>query len=147
MREFVAVRRSGKMLYTEYSPPPIVGVGSGSYQTGSLLIMNFLCFNSKAKELDMAKAWKKQAETMVSGLDELGMLKSTIGLAYLESKKMPSDFGGGRIKGMATFIKIIQGKGGGVQEETSFQQSLESLFSASEGLISTLEQEIVRHSS
>ena len=44
---------------------------------------------------------------------------------------------------MATFVQIMQGKGGGVQGEQSFKQSLESLLSASEGLTSALEQELV----
>ena len=89
----------------------------------------------------MEEAWKKQAETMVSELDKLGKLKSIIDLACQESEKMPSDFGRGGKEGMATFIKVIEGKGDGVRE-TSIQQSLESLLSASEGLTSALEQEL-----
>ena len=75
--------------------------------------------------------------------DKLGKLKSIIDLACQESEKMPSDFGRGGKEGMATFIKVIEGKGDGVRE-TSIQQSLESLLSASEGLTSALEQELVR---
>ena len=33
-------------------------------------MMNFLCFSSDTEELDKEEAWKKQAETMVSGLDK-----------------------------------------------------------------------------
>ena len=92
----------------------------------------------------MEEAWKKQAETMVSRLDKLGTLKSIIDLACQQSAKIPSDFGRGGKEGMAAFVKIMQGKGGGVQGEPSFQKSLESLLSASEGLTSALEQELVR---
>lgn len=77
-----------------------------------------------AEELDMEEAWKKQAETMVSELDKLGQLKSIIDLACQESEKIPSDFGRGGKEGMATFVKIMQGKGDGVQGEANFQQSL-----------------------
>ena len=73
---------------------------------------------------------KKQAETMVSGLDKLGTLKSIIYLACRESEKILSEFGRGGKEGMATFVKIIQGKGGGAQGEPSFQQSLDSLLTA-----------------
>ena len=45
---------------------------------------------------------------------------------------------------MAAFLKITQGKGGGNQGGASFQQSMESLLSASEGFTSALEQELVR---
>ena len=92
----------------------------------------------------MEEAWKKQAETMVSGLEKLGMLKAIIEIARQESDKIPSDFVQGGKEGMATFIKIIQGKEGGVQGAPSFQQGLKSLLSASEGLTSALEQELVR---
>lgn len=78
----------------------------------------------------MEEAWKKQAETMVSTLDKLGTLKSIIDLACQQSAKIPSDFGRGGKEGMAAFVKIMQGKGRGVQGEPSFQQSLESLLSA-----------------
>ena len=108
------------------------------------LLTNFLCFSSDPEELDMEEPWKKQAETMVSELDKLGKLKSIIDLACQESEKMPSDFGRGGKEGMATFIKVIERKGDGVQGETSIQQSLESLLSASEGLRNALEQELVR---
>ena len=122
---------------------PIVGVCGGGYQTGSSLITNFLCLSSDAEELDMEEAWKKQAETMVCGLEKLGALKSIIDLVCQEAEKLPSDFGRGGKKGMATFVKIIQGKGGGVEGEPSFQQSLVSLLSASEGVTNALEQELV----
>ena len=56
---------------------------------------NFLCFSSDTEELDKEEAWKKQAETMVSGLDKQGTLKSIIELACQESEKIPSDFGRG----------------------------------------------------
>ena len=45
---------------------------------------------------------------------------------------------------MATFVKITQGKGGGNRGGPSFQQSMQSLLSASGGLTSALEQELVR---
>ena len=45
---------------------------------------------------------------------------------------------------MATFVKITQGKGGGNRGGPSFQQSMQSLLSASGGLRSALEQELVR---
>ena len=45
---------------------------------------------------------------------------------------------------MAAFVKITLGKGGGNQGGPSFQQSMESLLSASEGLTSALEQEFAR---
>ena len=105
---------------------------------------NFLCFSSDTEELDKEEAWKKQAETMVSGLDKQGTLKPIIELACQESEKIPSDFGRGGNAGMATFVQIMQGKGGGGQGEPSFKQSLESLLIASEGLTSALEQELVR---
>ena len=139
----IVVKRS-KQSTLPPPPPPIEGVGGGGYQTGSLLITIFLCFSSDADEMDMEEAWKKQAETMVSGLEKVGTLKSIIDLACQESEKIPSDFGRGGKEGMATFVKIMQGKGGGVQGEPSFRRSLESLLSASEGLTSALEQELVR---
>ena len=111
---------------TQSTPPsPIEGVGGGYYQTGSLLITNFLCFSSDADELDMEEAWKKQTEIMVSGLEKVGTLKSIIDLACQESEKISSDFGRGGKEGMATFVKIMQGKGGGAQGQPSFQQSLD----------------------
>ena len=81
---------------------------------------------------------------MISQLDKLGQLKSLIDQACQEGEKMPSDFGRGGKEGMATFIKIIEGKGDGVPGEPSIQQSLKSLLSASEGITSALEQELVR---
>ena len=81
---------------------------------------------------------------MVSKLDKLGQLKSIIDQACQEGEKMPSDFGRGGKEGMATFIKIMEGKGDGVPGEPSIQQSLKSLLNASEGITSALEQELVR---
>ena len=69
--------------------PQFVRAGGGGYQTGSLLITNFLCFSYDADELDMEEAWKKQAETIVGGLDKLGTLKSIIDLACQQSAKIP----------------------------------------------------------
>ena len=33
--------------------------------------MNSLCFSSDAEELDVEEAWKKQAETMISEMDNV----------------------------------------------------------------------------
>ena len=108
------------------------------------LLTNILCFSSNAEELDIEEARKKQAETMASQLDKLGQLKSIIDQACQDGEKMPIDFGRGGKEGMATFIKIVEGKGDGVLGEPSVQQSLKSLLSASEGITSALEQELVR---
>lgn len=73
----------------------------------------------------------------------MGTLESIINLACQDSEKIPNDFGQRGIEGMATFVNIIQGKGGGNQGGPSFQQSIESPLCASKSLTSALEQELV----
>ena len=68
----------------------------------------------------------------------MGSLKSIIQLACQDSEKISSDFGQRGKEG------ITQGKGRRNQGGPSFQHSMESLLSASEGLTSALEQELVR---